>query len=158
MKVPFIANIWGLWHLQGTEYTYERTESNGSAKELGKTISFSHRKFLSQKGQNLAANIKGKQYMESIIGCYLQAEPMQVFSHHEIQQQPKLLDSLAISDSLLLFKGEGEMNVKTGQGIYMYCTSVQQNAQVMTRRPTCTWAFQCCSFKAFQTTNAKRSF
>ncbi len=21
MKVPFIANIWGLWHLQGTEYT-----------------------------------------------------------------------------------------------------------------------------------------
>lgn len=63
-----------------------------------------------------------------MIGCYLQAEPMQVFSHHEIQQQPKLLDSLAISDSLLLFKGEGEMNVKTGQGIYMYCTSVQQNA------------------------------
>jgi len=54
---------------------------------------------------------------------------MQVFSHHEIPQQPKLLESLALSDSPLLFTGEGEMNVKTGQGIYIYCTRVQQNAQ-----------------------------
>jgi len=64
-----------------------------------------------------------------VIGCYLQVEPMQVFSHHEIPQQPKLLESLALSDSPLLFTGEGEMNVKTGQGIYISCTRVQQNAQ-----------------------------
>lgn len=52
---------------------HERTESNGSAKELGKTISFSHRKFLSQKGQSLAANTKGKQYMESMCDRLLSA-------------------------------------------------------------------------------------
>lgn len=38
---------------------HESTESNGSAKELGKIIiSLSHRELLSQKGQSLAADTK----------------------------------------------------------------------------------------------------
>lgn len=67
MKVPFIANIWGLWHLQGTEYIsmWEQIHT-GLQSNRENLISFSQREFLSQKGQSLAADTNGKQYMGSM--------------------------------------------------------------------------------------------
>lgn len=124
-------------------------ESKGSAKELGNIIiSFSHREFLSQKGQSLAADTKGKQYMEPTYDR-LHAEPSQVFSHRELQQQSKLLlDGLAISNSLLLFKGAERWMWRRLRESIGTVLVFSRTHKVMTRRPTCTWAFKCCSSKS----------
>ncbi len=140
MKVPFIANIWGLWHLQGTEYTVmsERMSRMGLQKNWGKL--FSHREFLSQKGQSLVADTKGNStWSPCMIGCTQNWWNCSVTMNSYSNQNFHFKFIAAFQ--------RVRLNLKMGGVSIGTALMFSRTHKVMARRPTCTWAFKCCSSK-----------
>jgi len=120
----------------------------------------SHRKFLSQKGQSLAANIKGKQYMESTCDRLLSASRTDAsFQSPWNPTATKIIRKFgSLRFTTAFHRGRRDECEDRSGHLYLLYSCSAERTEVMTPRPTCAWAFKCCSFKAFHTTHAKRSF